>query len=64
MVQTKELSALELIALGVALAREVGHCGTCGKEGNALDDFSTCMVCGSKRCDPCMRVGNFACACG
>ncbi len=53
MVQTKELSALELIALGVALAREVGHCGTCGKAGNALDDFNTCMTCGALWCDRC-----------
>jgi len=64
MVQTKELSALELIMLGVAYAQEVGYCGTCGKEGNAMNDFSKCTVCGSKTCDPCMRVGKFACKCG
>jgi hypothetical protein len=64
MIQTKELSALELIALGVAFAQAVGHCGTCGKAGNAMNDFNTCTLCGALCCDPCMRVGNFACACG
>ncbi len=64
MIQKQALSALELIALGVAMAQEVGHCGACGHEGNKMNDFNTCTRCGALTCVPCSRVvGKYACKC-